>query len=36
MEQEKATSQISLTDQEVTILRLIAAGQSTNKIADTI
>ena len=36
MEQEKATSQISLTDQEVAILRLIAAGQSTKKIADTM
>lgn len=36
MEQEKATSQISLTDQEVAILRLIAAGQSTNKIADSM
>jgi len=36
MEQEKATSLISLTDQEVAILRLIAAGQSTNKIADTM
>lgn len=36
MEHDEATAPISLTDQEVTILRLIAAGQSTNKIADTI
>ena len=36
MEQEKATAPISLTDQEVAILRLIAAGQSTNKIADSM
>ncbi len=33
MEQDEATAQISLTDQEFAILRLIAAGQSTNKIA---
>ena len=36
MEHDKATAQISLTDQEVAILRLIAAGQSTNKIADSM
>ena len=36
MEHNEATSQISLTDQEVAILRLIAAGQSTKKIADTM
>ena len=36
LEQEKATAPISLTDQEVAILRLIAAGQSTNKIADSM
>lgn len=36
MEHDEATTQISLTDQEVAILRLIAAGQSTNKIADTM
>ncbi len=36
MEHDKATTQISLTDQEVAILRLIAAGQSTNKIAESM
>ena len=36
MEHEEATAKISLTDQEVAILRLIAAGQSTNKIAETL
>ena len=36
MEHDEATAQISLTDQEVAILRLIAAGQSTNKIADSM
>ena len=36
MEHDEATAPISLTDQEVAILRLIAAGQSTNKIADTM
>ena len=36
MEQEKATAKISLTDQEISILRLIAAGQSTNKIAESL
>ena len=36
MEHDEATAQISLTDQEVVILQLIAAGQSTNKIADSM
>ena len=36
MEQDKATAQISLTDQEIAILKLIAAGQSTNKIAESL
>ena len=36
MEHDKATIQIFLTDQEAAILRLIAAGQSTNKIANTL
>lgn len=36
MEHDEATAQISLTEQEVAILRLIAAGQSTNRIADTM
>jgi len=36
MEHNEATAQISLTEQEVAILRLIAAGQSTKKIADTM
>ena len=36
MEQEKATAKISLTDQEISILRLIAAGQSTNQIAESL
>ena len=36
MDKEKATSKVSLTDQEISILRLIAAGQSTNKIAESL
>ena len=36
MEHDKATTQISLTDREVAILRLIAAGQSTNRIAESL
>ena len=36
MEHDEATTQISLTDQELAILRLIAAGQSTNSIAESL
>ena len=36
MEHDEATTQISLTEQEISILRLIAAGQSTNEIAESL
>ena len=36
MEHDEATAPISLTEQEVAILRLIAAGLSTNKIAESL
>lgn len=36
MELDEATDKISLTDKEVAILRLIAAGQSTNRIAHSM
>ena len=36
MELDEATDKISLTDKEVAILRLIAAGQSTNGIAPSM
>ena len=36
MEHDEATTQISLTAQEIAILRLIAAGQSTNRIAESL
>ena len=36
MEHDEATTQIYLTDQELAILRLIAAGQSTNRIAESL
>ena len=36
MELDEATDKISLTDIEVAILRLIAAGQSTNRIAHSM
>ena len=36
MEDYEATAPISLSEQEVAILRLIAAGQSTKKIAESL
>lgn len=36
VEHDEATTQISLTEQEISILRLIAAGQSTNEIAESL
>lgn len=36
MDQQENAPRVIVTDQELAILRLIAAGQSTNRIAETM
>ena len=36
MERDETTANPTLTDQEIAILKLIAAGQSTNRIAESL